>query len=146
MAKLVNQLVDLEEMDIDDMEQELTQKVAEDKAKKEKAPKAPKEPKEPKAPKIGANQIGAAGIAEMVGTTPRELRMFLRKHFRDMNKEKGQTYVWDKDSPEVQTIIDAYKAAKAAPRPKRVKAVEEAADEIPTANVVDLDDIDFDEE
>lgn len=122
---------------VDTMEAELEEAVAA--PKKAKTPKAPKTPKEPK---IGENQIGVAILAETLGTTGRELRMFLRKHFRDMANEKGKTYVWDKDSPEVQNIIDTYKAKKAEPR-KKAEKVEKA--EPAMALEADLDGLDLDE-
>ena len=130
---------DLDELEIDEMEQELTA-ATEKKAPKEKKERAPREAK------IGPTQIGAAGLAEMLGTSGRDLRIFLRKHFRDMNTEKGKTYVWEKDSAEVQAIIDAYKAAKAAPRPKKEKAVAEATAPAETVEPLDLDDLDLEED
>lgn len=149
MAKLVKPVEqaveDLDEMDveeIDAMEQELVEKTEE----KEKKKKAPKEPK------IGANQVGAADVAAMLGITARDLRMFLRKNFRDMSKEKGQTYAWDKDSPELQAVLDAYAAKKAAPRAPK-KAKEEVANKdagtpapVAVAAPIDLDDFDLEED
>ena len=128
---------DLDELEVDEMEQELT-------AATEK--KAPKEKKAPREVKIGANQIGAAGLAEQLGITGRDLRIFLRKHFRDMTTDKGKTYVWEKGSKELQEIIDAYKAAKAAPRPKKEKAVAEATAPAETVEPLDLDDLDLEED
>ena len=130
---------DLDELEIDEMEQELTA-ATEKKAPKEKKEKAPREAK------IGANQIGAAGLAEQLGITGRDLRIFLRKHFRDMTTDKGKTYVWEKGSAELQAIIDAYKAAKAAPRPKKEKAVAEATAPAETVEPLDLDDLDLEED
>lgn len=141
MAKLVKpveQVVeDLDEMDveeIDAMEQELVEKTEE---KKGKAPKKPI---------IGANQVGTADVAAMLGTTARDLRMFLRKNFRDMTKEKGQTYVWEKDSPELQAVLDAYAAKKNAPKAKKAKA--ETPVDVPQTNAapIDLDDFDLEED
>lgn len=140
MAKLVKpeQVVeDLDEMDveeIDAMEQELVEKTEE---KKGKAPKKSI---------IGANQVGTADVAAMLGTTARDLRMFLRKNFRDMTKEKGQTYVWEKDSPELQAVLDTYKAKKNAPKAKKAKA--ETPADVPQTNAapIDLDDFDLEED
>ena len=141
MAKLVKpveQVVeDLDEMDveeIDAMEQELVEKT------EEKKGKAPKEPK------IGANQVGTADVAAMLGITARDLRMFLRKNLRDMDKEKGQTYVWEKDSPELQAVLDAYAAKKNAPKAKKAKA--ETPVDVPQTNAapIDLDDFDLEED
>lgn len=131
---------DLDELEVDEMEQELIE------ATSKKAPKGEKKGKAPRAAKIGPNQIGAAALAEQLGTTGRELRVFLRKHFRDMSTDKGKTYVWERGSKEVQEIIDAYKAAKAAPRTKKEKAP--AAPAAPAALVkpIDLDDLDFEED
>ena len=146
MAKLVKpveQVVeDLDEMDvedIDEMEQELVEKT-EEKAKKEKAKKEPK---------IGANQVGAADVAAMLGITARDLRMFLRKNFRDMTKEKGQTYAWEKDSPELQAILDAYAAKKNAPKAEKKAKVETIENmDVPQTNAapIDLDDFDLEED
>jgi len=147
MAKLVKpveQVVeDLDEMDveeIDAMEQELVERT-EEKKKKEKKEKAPKEPK------IGANQVGSADVAAMLGITARDLRMFLRKNFRDMTKEKGQTYVWEKDSAELQAVLDAYKAKKNAPKAEKKAKVETPFD-VPQTNAapIDLDDFDLEED
>lgn len=137
---------DLDELEVDEMEQELIE------ATSKKAPKGEKKGKAPREAKIGPNQIGAAALAEQLGTTGRELRVFLRKHFRDMSTDKGKTYVWEKGSKEVQEIIDAYKAAKAAPRTKKEKAPTKAAapttPAAPAAPVepIDLDDLDFEED
>lgn len=145
MAKQIAQepvIEDLDEMEVDEFEQELNEKAIG--GKKEKKEKAPREPK------IGENQIGASGIAEILGIAPRELRMFLRKHFRDMSTEKGKTYVWDKGSKEVQEIVDAYKQYKATPRkkaePKEEKDTTKKANQPAQVPVVDLNDIDLDDE
>jgi hypothetical protein len=63
-----------------------------------------------------------------------------------MSTEKGKTYVWEKGSKEVQEIIDAYKAAKAAPKPKKEKAVVEATAPAETVEPLDLDDLDLEED
>ncbi len=131
---------DLDELEVDEMEQELTE------ATSKKAPKGEKKEKAPREAKIGPTQIGAAALAEQLGTTGRDLRIFLRKHFRDMSTEKGKTYVWEKGSKEVQEIIDAYKAAKAAPKPKKEKAVVEATAPAETVEPLDLDDLDLEED
>lgn len=131
---------DLDELEVDEMEQELTA------ATEKKAPKGEKKEKAPREAKIGPTQIGAAALAEQLGITGRDLRIFLRKHFRDMNTEKGKTYVWEKGSKELQEIIDAYKAAKAAPKPKKEKAVAEATAPAETVEPLDLDDLDLEED
>lgn len=147
MAKQVPNTIpvveDLDELEVDEMEQELTE------ATSKKAPKGEKKGKAPREAKIGPNQIGAAALAEQLGTTGRELRIFLRKHFRDMSTDKGKTYVWEKGSKEVQEIIDAYKAAKAAPRTKKEKVLAEAttpAAPVEPVEPIDLDDLDFEED
>lgn len=147
MAKQVPNAIpavdDLDELEVDEMEQELIE------ATSKKAPKGEKKGKAPRGAKIGPNQIGAAALAEQLGTTGRELRIFLRKHFRDMSTDKGKTYVWERGSKEVQEIIDAYKAAKAAkaaPKPKKEKAPTEAAAPVETVEPIDLDDLDFEED
>ena len=141
MAKQVPNTIpvveDLDELEVDEMEQELTE------ATSKKAPKGKREAK------IGPNQIGAAALAEQLGTTGRELRIFLRKHFRDMSTDKGKTYVWERGSKEVQEIIDAYKAAKAAkaaPKPKKEEAPTKAAAPVETVEPIDLDDLDLEED
>ena len=147
MAKQVPNTIpvveDLDELVIDEMEQELTE------ATSKKAPKGEKKEKATRGAKIGPNQIGAAALAEQLGTTGRELRVFLRKHFRDMSTDKGKTYVWERDSKEVQEIIDAYKAAKAAkaaPKPKKEKALAEATTPAAPVEPIDLDDLDLEED
>lgn len=122
--------------DLDEMEQEIGEATKEVKTKKAKAPHEPV---------IGDGMIGVAGLAEQLGITGRELRMFLRKHFRDMTADKGKTYVWTKGSKEVQEITDAFKAYKAAPHKKTEKA-EPATEDATTETVkpIDLDDIDLD--
>ena len=131
---------DLDELEVDEMEQELTE------ATSKKAPKGEKKEKAPREAKIVPTQIGAAALAEQLGITGRDLRIFLRKHFRDMTTDKGKTYVWEKDSKELQEIIDAYKAAKAAPRPKKEKTVVEATAPAETVEPLDLDDLDLEED
>jgi len=144
IASVTPVAVNTKDVEIDEMEKELVTATT---------PKAPKAPKEPK---INENQVGAADIAKTLGITSRELRMFLRKHFRDMSKEKGQTYVWAKESPEVQAIIDAYKAAKSAPKvvkePKvKAEATTEATPQVAQVAstpviAFDLDDLDLEED
>lgn len=147
MAKLVKpveQVVeDLDEMDVEEIDA-MEQELVENTEKKEKKEKAPKESK------IGANQVGAADVAAMLGITARDLRMFLRKNFRDMTKEKGQTYVWEKGSPDLQAVLDAYTAKKNAPKAeKKAKAKTVENVDIPQAPVaapIDLDDFDLEED
>lgn len=104
-------------------------------------------PKKTREAKIGPNQVGSAKLAEMLGTTGRELRAFLRKHFRDMEGDKGKTYVWDKDDPELQKIVDAYKAAKNAPKAVKAPKAEKAATEAPApVELDDLADLEIEEE
>ena len=141
----VEDIEDLEEMDT--MELELAEATAP--AKAAKTPKAPKEIKPPKEPRISTTQIGSAGLAEMLGTTAFKLRGFLRKYFRDMASQKGQTYVWEKGSPELQAIVDAYNTAKSAvraPTVKKGKKTAETAEITPTpeAPQIGLDDMDLD--
>lgn len=146
IAPAVNTAPAEETMDeLDEMETELTEATTAPatKAKKEKKEKAAKKPK------ISATQIGVAGLAEQLGTTGRELRMFLRKNFRNMTSDKGKTYVWDKDSKDVQAIIDAYKAKKAEPRKKaekvsKIDAAEVAPAQAPSENLDDIDLSDID--
>jgi len=97
------------------------------KAAKEKVAKEPKEPKEAKPKALAADEIGAAAVAEMCDVDGRTLRMFLRKNYRDMESDKAKRYVWKKTDPQVQEIVDAFKADKAAVKTRKVAAPAEAA-------------------
>lgn len=141
-AQVIPENILEDDENVDLMEQELEEATAE---------KAPKKKREAI---IGANQIGAHALADMLGTTPFKLRGFLRKYFRDMATEKGKTYVWEKDSEELQAIVDAYNARKDAPRAtsKKSKKAEETDDEdlgdspVSETNDVSLDDLDLEDD
>lgn len=147
MAKTVEIIDDLEVMEVnevDEMEQELNE-ATEVKTKKVKKEKGEKKAREPK---IAPNQMGVSELASTLGTTGRELRMFLRKHFRDMSTEKGKIYIWERGSKELQDIIDSYKAAKAAPRKRAEKKAEAeaTAEAVEVVTPIDLDDLDLEED
>ena len=127
MAKTIptQEIADIQTNLVDEMEAEIIEKTAETPADTEKKAKEPK---------IGSNQVGTSALAEMLGITSRDLRMFLRKHFRNMGTEKGKTYVWEKGSKELQEIIDAYKSKQSAPKaPKADKAATSEKVEAPAA-------------
>ena len=85
---------------------------------------------------LAKDEVGAGFIADLCGVDARELRMFLRKKYRNMDAEKSQRYVWKKGDPQIQQIVDAFKAAKSAPRtvtPKAVVATEAAVETVTEA-------------
>lgn len=147
-VKTEQEIVDSTQKVIDEMEAELVETTTEKPADKEKKTKEPK---------INTNQIGTSVLAEMLGITPRDLRIFLRKHFRNMETEKGKTYVWEKDSKELQEVIDAYKAKKTEPKAPKAskesksestdKPAEQAAPVTvtPPTPIIDLEDIDLED-
>lgn len=92
---------------------------------------------------IGEDEIGAPEIAKMLGTDPREFRGFLRSTKRNMETDKGTRYAWKKGSPEIQALMDAYKAFKAAKPVKEPKAPKEPkAAKVAEVIDTDLDDAD----
>lgn len=105
----------------------------------------PKEKKAPKKPALAENEIGASGVAAMLGVDPRTFRGFLRKNFRDMATQKGQRYKWVKGSAELQEVLDAYAAFKAKPKKEKKGAIpaEPATPAVP-AKEVDVEEIDLD--
>lgn len=106
------------------------------------APKKAKKEKVAKVPALAENEIGAGGVAEMLKVDPRTFRGFLRKHFRNMEVQKGQRYKWVKDSPELQEVIDAYAASKV----KVEKPAKVAKDAKVTATpIADIDETDVEE-
>jgi hypothetical protein len=113
---------------IEDLTEELNEKTA------EPAPVEATEKKERKGHAIPEGMVGVSQLAEQLGTNGRTLRIFLRKHFRDMGTEKGKTYTWPAGSPELQSIIDAYNAPK-APR-ANAKKINKEADAAQTAEAV----------
>lgn len=110
--------------EVDPIEAELTAKT--EKPKKEKKAKAEGEGK---SKALADDEVGAAYVAELCGVDQRVLRGFLRKNYRNMNDDKSKRYVWKKDDPQIQEIVDAYKAAAAAPRKvKKAETTEEVAE------------------
>lgn len=114
----VDELIDnLEEEDIDEDEvDEEEEVVVEKKAKPEKAAKEKKEKKPSKNAVVGPDDVTVAMLAEQLQADPRELRMFLRANFTRPEEDKSNRWLWKKDSAELQKVIDAYKAKKAAPK------------------------------
>lgn len=114
----------------DPIEAEITASAEKTKTKKAKKEKAPKEPKEPKGEglqstkALAEDEVGVGFIADALGIEGRELRIFLRANYRDMGADKSKRYVWKKGDPQIQEIIDAFKAKKSAPRAKKVEAAE----------------------
>ena len=88
-------------------------------------------------------EVGAAYIAEKVGTTPFAVREFLRAEVRDMSKEKGAVYRFTMD--EANDIIERMKAKKSAPKKStKGKAKKKAEPKVEKENVEDLEEIDSD--
>lgn len=98
--------IDVEEDEVDEVEQEL----------EESAKKATKKERKgvglASTAALGEDEVGAAYVAELCGVEARELRGFLRKNYRNMEEEKSTRYRWKKGDPQIQEIVDAFKAAK----------------------------------
>lgn len=142
MAKK-KQIIEVEEeINLEDLEIEFDEEVEEadpvedeiKEAAKAKAKKAGKKAGKKAAPTgstlpsiqpLAEDEVGAAYVAELCGIDPRELRGFLRKHFRNMDEQKSQRYRWKKGDPQIQEIVDAFKKAKRAPKAKKVEAEED---------------------
>ena len=91
---------------------------------------------------IGKDQIGAPEIAEMLGIAPRDFRNWLRTHKRDMTGEaKGTRYAWQRDSDEVEELIEEFKAslAEKPEKPKKAKKSKKAKEEEIEEEVIDTD-------
>lgn len=129
MAK--EQVIDID-LDIEDLDLEDATLVEVDPIEEEiKAAAKPKKEKKTKKESTGEglastkalaeDEVGAGYVAELCGVDSRELRMFLRKHYRNMETEKSTRYIWKKGDPKIQEIVDAFKAHKSAPRVKAKK-------------------------
>lgn len=140
----------LEVEEVDPVEAEITAVEGEKKGKKEKKEKAPKGEGLSSTKALTENQVGAAYIANLLGIDQRVLRGFLRSKYRNMETDKSHRYVWEKDDPQVQEIIDAYRAKASEPRKSKTdKALDKAEvveAQIKEADEIDLDDIDGIEE
>lgn len=155
MAKKVKEInEELLNEDFDEIDEiEEIEEVKEKPAKKTKGEVKEKPAKKP----VRTNIVTCSQLAEMLGTDSFKLRAYLRKYHRDMTKEKGKAYEWEKDSEELQAIIDGYKAAKEAPvkrettkktkeKAEPVTTVEDEADDLDDlGDLDDLDDLESDE-
>ncbi len=143
----------LEVEEVDPIEAEISAVEAEKAEKKGK-----KESKKDKAPKgeglastraLGEDEVGVAYIANLLGIDQRVLRGFLRAKYRNMETSKSQRYSWKKDDPQVQEIIDAYRAKASAPRQSKTEKALDKAEvieaQIEEANEIDLDNLDIEE-
>lgn len=132
--------IEIEEVP-DAVEAELSadeKKAAKAKAKAEKAAaKAEKGEGLTSTAALKEGEVGVKYIADILGVDQRLLRGYLRKHFRNMDEQKSQRYRWMKDDPQIQEIIDGYKA-----KPVREAKAEVAAPvaDAATEAVVEIDD------
>lgn len=110
------------EEEADAVEEEIAEAAAKDKQKAKKQRKAGSGLASTQP--LAEDEVGASYVAELCGVEPRELRGFLRKHYRNMEECKSQRYRWKKNDPQIQEIVDAFKKAKSAPK-KTKKAAEE---------------------
>lgn len=148
----VNEDLELEDLDVEDLDVEEIdveedsegEEVDEIEQELEEAAKPKKEKKEKKAKGSGLkstaalaeDEVGAAYVADLCGVEARELRGFLRKNYRNMDEEKSMRYRWKKDDPQIQEIVDAFKAHKrgASEKKKAEKKAEEAPKTVKKAN------------
>lgn len=102
----------LDLMEVDEVAEALVQ--AEAPAKEKKAKKEKKEKGEglTSTKALAEDEVGASYIAGILKVDARELRGFLRKHFRNMETDKTKRYCWKKEDPQIQEIVDAFKASK----------------------------------
>ena len=101
-----------EEEDDEDEEDDPDEKPARSKSKRTSKKTAAKKEK---------SGIGTKEIAEALGTTPRQLRMFLRGHKFQTKDDRDGRYNWSSlNHPEVKKIMKAFEsnAAKAANKAK----------------------------
>ena len=101
----------LDDLNLEEIEEEVKK---EDEPKKE----ATKE-KEKKEKIVKENYVTANQLAEELETTGFALRGWLRKQYP--NRQKGTAWKWEKGSPELQEVIDSYKAYKKTPTKKETK-------------------------
>jgi phage antirepressor YoqD-like protein len=109
--------LDLDDLDLDeddDMEDLVEEEDApEEEAKPKKKPKKKAEPD---------NTIGANQLAKQLGTEGYKFRAWLRKQYPE--HKKGTSWKWEKDSKELQEVIDTYKAKDNKPKRKDKSAIE----------------------
>lgn len=139
----------LEVEEVDPIEAEISAVEAEKAEKKGKKDKAPKGEGLASTRALGEDEVGAAYIANLLGIDQRVLRGFLRAKYRNMETSKSQRYSWKKDDPQVQEIIDAYRAKASAPRQSKTEKALDKAEvieaQIEEANEIDLDNLDIEE-
>jgi len=144
-------VMEMEDLDIEGLEIEEVDPIeAEIAAVEEKKVKKAKKVKEPKGEKLSStkalaeDEVGAAYIAEILGIDQRVLRGFLRNNYRNMETEKSQRYVWKKDDPQIQEIVDAFRAKAAAPKKSKTdKALDKA--EVVEAQIEEVDEINLED-
>lgn len=106
------------ELNLDELELELEEDAAvvEEKApkKEKKAKKAKKE--KPEKEKVESKYISANKLAEELGTNGQNFRSWLRTQFPQ--HPKGTSWKWEKDSKELQELVDAWNAYRAGIKDK----------------------------
>lgn len=139
----------LEVEEVDPIEAEIAAVEGEKKEKKAKKEKAPKGEGLSSTKALAEDEVGAAYIAGLLGIDQRVLRGFLRAKYRNMETSKSQRYTWKKDDPQVQEIIDAYRAKASAPRQSKTEKALDKAEvieaQIEEVNEISLDEIEIDE-
>jgi len=137
--------VDLDDLEIEDVEEVEEEGSEEEEAIEEELEEAAPVPQKAKrtpptnspmasVQPIGADEVGAAFIAEKCGVEPRVIRAFLRKNYRNMDESKSERYHWKKNDPALVKIIRHFlsekngAAAQPAPAPaaKPVQAAKPA--------------------
>jgi len=140
--------INLDDLELDGVEDavvtELNAKAKEAaKVKEGKAPKSTLSSIQP----LAEGEVGVAYIAEVTGKDQRVIRAYLRRNLRNMDESKGQRYRWQKDSKDLQAIIDgltamATKAPKvdaAATKATIAKGAVETAPATPVVEEIDID-------
>lgn len=119
LESIVDELDELEEEEIEDEDEELADEdedLEDDEDEDpDEAPKAKRSrSKKTTAPKKERTGISTTEVAEEAGTTPRQLRMFLRAKGYQPREDREGRYEWPSlRDPEVREIIKAVKAGGA---------------------------------
>ncbi|MCK9444984.1 MAG: hypothetical protein M0Q14_10720 [Tissierellaceae bacterium] len=93
------------------------------------------------------NMVRAEQLAKELGTDGPKLRAWLRKQYP--NRPKGAAWKWEKDSEELQEVIDGYIAYKEAPKKEKPKKKNKESKPVKAVAVEEDDevmDIDFDDD
>jgi phage antirepressor YoqD-like protein len=99
--EIVDDLEGLEDEDLASVEDDPDEAPKKSRTRKAKAPKEKKE-------KVG---IGTTEVAELIGTTPRELRVFLRSSKYQPKDDREGRYNWSgPNDPEVKRIVKEFRA------------------------------------